>query len=268
MQRRSKQNTSDLPLITADIGCKPTGRSKTWQRATKRHQKKNPSSALFTCGLFLLFIVAGAFLLTHDFNYVSHHPVNSNVDATKRATSQKALSQYKSLQYALANADIVALYFAASWCSMSTPVTESIEKIFSTKDGLEKRVLKPNLALGDIGLEEAEHKDLAIVYVSSDRSEKSMLEYSRWNWINIPFSSEEKSDIKRQYRTCAKVEMEDLGIEPRRYHIPTLIIIDSATQGILSTNGVDELDEYGDDVLDHWIQLQQLARSLEDKYER
>lgn len=266
MQRRSNKNNGDLPLTTADIGRKPQGRSNTWQRSTKRQQKKNSSSALLTCGLFLLVIIAGALLLTRDFNFVSHHPVN--IDATKRATSQKPLSQYKSLQYALANADIVALYFAASWCSMSTPVTESLEKIFSSKGGLEDRVLKPNRsALGDIGLEEAEHKDLAIVYVSSDRSEKSMSEYSRWNWINIPFSSKEKSDIKRQYRTCAQVEMEDLGIEPRRYHIPTLLIIDSATQGILSTNGVDELDEYGDDVLDHWIQIQQLARSLEDKYE-
>jgi hypothetical protein len=61
--------------------------------------------------------------------------------------------------------------------------------------------------------------------------------------------------------------MEELEINPRRFHIPTLMIVDAVTHGVISTNGAEDLEEYGDGVLDHWLEIQTLTRALEDKYD-
>jgi len=55
-----------------------------------------------------------------------------------------------------------------------------------------------------------ERKVSAIVYVLSDESETDMDNYSRENWINVPFESIERAGIKRYFQVCAKQELQEL----------------------------------------------------------
>jgi hypothetical protein len=267
-KRRVRSSNSDmqLPVTMSDVSNKKA--SSSWSSSSKPRNRNlhsgSTASTLIACGLLVVFILFLVFLLTADFDFVSHHPAKATVMDPASGTTGDSLSAFKSLDRALAGANLVGLYFAASWCSMSTPVSTNLEIIFSGTgaDSIQDRVLSNDNA--DMTTEK---KDFALVYVSSDNSEEEMKDYVRWNWINVPFASPDKNNIKRHFRTCAQVEMEELQIDVRRFHIPTLIIIDSVTQGILSTNGVDELEEYGKGVLDHWLQIQMLTRALEDKYE-
>lgn len=176
-----------------------------------------------------------------------------------------SLSRFKSLDYALAHSELVGLYFAASWCRMSTPVSNSLEEAFTpgaAAVSMEERILSRQ----SIGASEiAERKQLAIVYVSSDESETDMNNYSRDNWINVPFESTDLAGLKKYFEVCAKPEIEELDMV-RKYEIPSLIIIDSLTHGILTTRGQLDLKEHGADALDHWLSLRNTIRGLEQKY--
>jgi hypothetical protein len=79
------------------------------------------------------------------------------------------LSQFPTLNKAFAQAELVGLYFAASWCPMSTGPT--------------------NPLLGDIfgDLLVSDPSKFALVYVSSDKDQESMEQYMKPNWIAVPF---------------------------------------------------------------------------------
>lgn len=256
-----------LPLTMSDL----SKQKKFGISSHKGHRNKKGFSTLFTCGLFVLIIVGVGFLLTRKVEFVSpNKPANVDSFGTVQSASGAAalskggnsLSKFKSIQSPLREAKIVGLYFAASWCGMSDPVSENLDNIFMA-GSMQNRILSKDRT-ADASVRQT---DFAIVHVSSDFSEDKMSNYTRSNWIDVPFNSPDKNNLKRHFRTCAEIEMADLGIDVRRFIIPTLIIIDSQTQGILSTNGVDELKEYGEGVLDHWLQLQALTRGLEDKYD-
>ena len=70
--------------------------------------------------------------------------------------------------------------------------------------------------------------------------------------------------------------MDFLGLEQRRYEIPTLIVIDSLTCGILITGSIQDIKQHpttaGDtpkdvDILTNWKNLQDISRELEYKNE-
>jgi len=175
------------------------------------------------------------------------------------------LSRFKSLDYALAHSELVGLYFAASWCRMSTPVSNSLEEAFTpgaAAASMEERILSRQSIGAPIS---DERKQLAIVYVSSDESETDMNNYSRDNWINVPFESTDLAGLKKYFQVCSRPELEELDMM-RKYEIPSLIIIDSLTHGILTTRGQLDLKEHGADALDHWLSLRNTIRGLEQKY--
>jgi hypothetical protein len=91
--------------------------------------------------------------------------------------------------------------------------------------------------------------------------------YLGTNWMVVPWDSSERSELKRHFRVCAKPEVESLGID-RTMEIPTLLILDSRTQTVVTTSGVQDLKEYGDHALGHWLDLQNLMRAMEDKYQQ
>jgi hypothetical protein len=164
----------------------------------------------------------------------------------------------------LKNSDIVLLYFAASWCPESTGVSKKLENLFSSpRSPLADKVLLPQ---DQVKTSDQTKNMLSIVYVSSDTSKDEMEGYLRSNWLSIPFDSTEKNDIKKHFRICAKAEMEDLQIEPRRFEIPTILVIDSVTEAIISYTGIQEMNEYKDEVLDHWLGIRDLIRGLDSKY--
>mmetsp|Transcript_15930 Transcript_15930/g.22692 ORF Transcript_15930/g.22692 Transcript_15930/m.22692 type:complete len:263 (+) Transcript_15930:88-876(+) len=174
------------------------------------------------------------------------------------------LLKYQSLSIAFKHAEVIALYFAASWCSMSTPVSDKIESCFGPDTEIAKeRVLNIEKVKSDES-SSFKKKDLAIVYVSSDSNVEEQMEYSRSNWIDVPFDSLERSNLKRHFRVCAKIEIDKLHIN-RKAEIPSLIIIDSLTHKTLTMNGKSDVLSRGRSALDYWIQLKDELRASEDE---
>jgi hypothetical protein len=148
----------------------------------------------------------------------------------------RPLDRFSELKYALGNSKIMLLYFAASWCPMSTPISEALDEAFGRGDILLTR--------------NGEEKTLSIVYVSSDETLKEYNEYTHnRHWLPIPFDSSEKNALKRHFATCAHVELEELQLD-RKHELPTIIVIDSKTQGIITTNGARDVEEMGDGALE------------------
>jgi len=167
------------------------------------------------------------------------------------------LSEYPSIQYALDHSDIVLLYFAASWCKMSTPITELLDEKFGD-------ILLPPPSSGQ-KLTGRQRRPISLVYVSSDETEQQMIQYTRKNWIDVPFPSEERTNLKKHFKVAAKREMEALDIQ-RMYEIPTIIIVSGESHNVVTTHGVDDLKEKGSEALIHWIKLLHINKALEDKY--
>jgi len=165
---------------------------------------------------------------------------------------ERPLDRFSELKYALEHSKLVLLYFAASWCPMSTPISNALDEAFGK---------------GDVLLTHNGHrKTLSIVYVSSDKTLEEYTEYThRRKWLPIPFDSPEKNQLKRHFATCAHRELEELQFD-RKHEIPTGIVIDSKTQGIITTSGADDVEEMGAGALEHWLKMQgwasQMANSI------
>mmetsp|Transcript_14457 Transcript_14457/g.21680 ORF Transcript_14457/g.21680 Transcript_14457/m.21680 type:complete len:293 (+) Transcript_14457:82-960(+) len=273
-----------LPLTTSDTSPKKTNtffnknNNRQHTLRTRHEKRRSGSSTWITCVLFLFVMACIGLLLTHKFDFVSHNPVTNtgsvvvdpSNDILTSAVGQQlnSLAQFKSVEKPLSHAKLVGLYFAASWCGMSTPVSNKLEQLFDASAGADTDATSlSNRILTSQDIDNGLHKDFSLVYISSDNTAEDMEKYTRPNWIPIPFDSPDRNDLKRHYRACAEVEMEGLEITPRRYNIPTLLIVDSVTHGIITSNGAQDLEEYGAEVLDHWLQVQSLTRALEDKYD-
>jgi hypothetical protein len=152
------------------------------------------------------------------------------------------LSTFSDLSHAFENSDLVALYFAASWCPMSTPVSLLLDTFYGDNDTILNH--------------DGTRKSLSIVYISSD---KTIDEFNRYvhnrNWIAVPYESPQRNLLKRHFATCAQRELLELGID-RMHDIPTIIVIDSATQGIITFNGVKDLENLREESLEHWKAIQ------------
>lgn len=167
------------------------------------------------------------------------------------------LADYPSIQYALDHSDIVLLFFGASWCPMTTPITKLLDEKF-------EEILLPPETTGS-KLTSRQRRPISLVYVSSDESEEQMKKYARENWITVPFHSEERANLKKHFKVCAKREIEVLNMD-RMYEIPTIIIVSGESHNVVTTHGVDDLKEKGSEALIHWIKLLHTVKALEDKY--
>ena len=261
-QRRGRNKPSDLPMTTADAS-RLEKRSQQYTNSKSRRPRGSPQSSPFI--LLFLFVVI-------TFGIVSFIKLAPDIVSSKQSNnisspgfvSKPLSSKFPSLNYALKNSEIVLLYFAASWCPESTGVSKKLDYLFSSPHSpLANKVLLPP---DQVETSDPSKNMLSIVYVSSDTSKEEMEGYIRSNWIGIPFDSTEKNDIKKHFRTCAKIEIENLQIDPRRFEIPTVLVIDSLTEAIISYTGIQEIDEYNDDVLDHWLGIRDLMRGLDSKY--
>lgn len=167
------------------------------------------------------------------------------------------LADYPSIQYALDHSDIVLLYFAASWCPMTKPVTQLLDEKFED-------ILLPPESTGS-KLTSRQRRPISLVYISSDETEAQMRQYARENWITVPFHSVERDNLKKHFKVCAKRELEVLNMD-RIYEIPTIIIVSGESHNVVTTHGVDDLKEKGSEALIHWIKLLHSVKALEDKY--
>ena len=290
IQRRPKAE-QELPLTSADTDSGDGTKSKRSKRGRKRGGGDSPA-LLFQAFLAAIFLIVGLLGVSHFVRRRRHHHHHRHAAATDehgahiqhhhaheprrihpldgerhlhnadREMGELPLAKFPSLTNSFAKSEIVLIYFAARWCPMSTPITEALDDAFS---GKRNTLLYPDEADTFDAAAEG-RKPLSLVYVSSDRSEEEMVDYILGGWQSIPFDSTERTELKKHFRVCANRELEELGFE-RKFEIPTLMILDGHTHGILSTNGVEDIREYGDKALTHWLGMQSLIRGLEDKYE-
>ena len=138
---------------------------------------------------------------------------------------------------------ILGLLFAASWCPDCNDAGSGV--------------------VSAVGRVAAEHSRtvLDFVYVSSDTSEAELLQFKPQSMRHVPFDNVElRTALKRQFRTCASREVGDVlvsggGHVLQRVHgIPTLILLDTATGTVLTTNGVEDVmnAESPSQVLQKW----------------
>lgn len=134
---------------------------------------------------------------------------------------------------------IIGLLFAASWCPDCFDVVPRVGNVVAAS----ANSLSPLVE---------------VIYVASDTNESEMLKFKPATLQHISLDAvQERSDLKRKFRTCAAKEMEDLRITDRKKGIPTLILLDSSTGRILTETGVDDVMKGGSSlsVLSKWRDL-------------
>lgn len=233
----------------------------------KRIKSKRGHKNMYGFGKFLLLIVTSGIIVVAlqrsflkksnerdaDFRGVHlQHDLTLDDEEQRQLNKQMPFDPFPSLQsfFQTSDADVVALYFAASWCPMSTPITNLLDELFR-----------------DI-LVSASDKRLAIVYVSSDKDVASFDAYVKPGWKTVPYANtEERCAIKRHFRTCAKREMEEVGLTTRDYEIPNLIILAGKSQQLITYAGIQDIKELRDAAVDHWVELKRLQTALETKHD-
>ena len=250
MQKRGNYRAT-LPMTTQDAS------AATLRRVGERRQRRRRCriGRFQWVGLFVIFALSIAGL--HRMLGGQSSQVVHVEDIESLLKYDEPLDQFPSLQYALKHSKIVLLYFAASWCPMSTPVTKLIDE-----------------TLGDLLLSApngeneppTELHDLSLIFVSSDHTDADMQQYLRRNWMAVPFDSDDRNNLKRHFETCAKTEMAKLKIARQR-EIPTLIVLAGHSRQVLTYAGINELKEKGELVVDHWMQLLKMSDAMKSKYD-
>lgn len=243
----SKGHPVSLPMTEADR-----------RDRTKKNRRTRWSNSSY---VFLALIICVGFIFTMTRRYAFGRSIEDTEEQERKLVAKERdlpLQDFPSLQYALRNSDIALLYFAAAWCPMSTPVTNKLDEIFRdvlleppSEDSSPRNLLQ--------------RQGVSLVYVSSDRSSQEMQDYLKPSWMYVPFDSEEREALKRRFATCARRELDELGME-RKHEIPTLIVLSGPTHNVLTFHGVKDVEEYGLNAIDHWLELERLSAALETKY--
>ena len=263
----TKPDSPTLPFTTEDALNHKSGQKMGGTRRRQKIERRFFCGSNFCIRLGLLVSIVGfIFVWLKGTNHSSKTDMeslfeNSFVKSLSSTSSTLPLSNFPSLKEAIDNADLVALYFAASWCPHSTPTTNKLKELFPPTND---KVYIPgtNTTTKEQSSLYRTKKSLAIVYISSDETEQDMISYASYNWRLVPFDSKERTDLKLHFRTCAKREMEKLGIEERLHEIPTLIIIDSKTHSILTTDGIKDIQNT-DDPISQWEYLLTIAEGFQ-----
>jgi Thioredoxin-like len=288
--RRSSYNTRNpyLPMTEEDV-VRRLLHQKTRRLMRKRKKAigkwlarvNSPSFVLVAiCAMFAAAALVHFLWRRHPTRPLHHsitnlspdNPVVQKGDSAAAATGgRRALTeQFPSLEYALSHSKLVALYFAASWCPMSTPVSEMLDhEDFAA-------LLVPPPPSPDAPLDKEPDKRsgsaspfVSLVYVGSDRSHEQMTQYlqHRPRWMHVPYDSVDRTKLKQHFQTAAKVEMKDLGMDSRKHEIPTVIVIDAGSQQVLTFSGVKDVEEHGArNAVDTWLELAKLSQALDAKF--
>jgi hypothetical protein len=170
----------------------------------------------------------------------------------RRLTSSDFYVQFPSLQSILRDHDIVALYFAAAWCPMSTAVTELLHDTFGATMMNMNMDLAAATADGPTATTMTNPLSFALVYISSDESKAQFDQYRKKWWQYVPYENFiERQQIKQFLRTCAKREMEHLNITaPRDAEIPHLDILRYGQ--LLTREGIRDVRERGSTAISYW----------------
>ena len=249
-QRRTASNVSAseiLPITNNDVNTQSRSR-RTASNGFSISPLYDRTSITRWLAVIVLSMVIGLLVWKPTLSFFGIRKIHNKHQISRHNAAQRSRSLPSELAYALENSELVALYLAASWCPMSTPVSLSLDEAFGESDS----ILSTQGGGG--------RKPLSIVYVSSDKSIEQYNEYlQNRNWLAIPFESSQRNDLKRHFATCARRELLELGID-RKHEIPTIIVIDSQTHGVITTNGAEDVEQMGEQSLEHWQDMQRWIR--------
>lgn len=128
---------------------------------------------------------------------------------------------------------LTGLYFAASWCPDCSVPTPLLKEVHAKTTN-----------------------DWNVVYVASDKSDAQVQAFvGDSTFEQIPFANvEERSELKRHFGACAGMEVGLLGMsrEDRKFGVPTLIVLETATGNVISTDGVGEIMKNKEAAVEKW----------------
>jgi len=163
------------------------------------------------------------------------------------------LPKLPTLKSELEKSDVVVLYFAASWCKMSDPISAKIDRFLGPKLQEYQKITPSS----------SHRRPLSLIYVSSDKSKLQFKDYTRNRfWKRVPFTSGlgERKLLKRYFKVCAKRELEELHMT-REHEIPFFVVLDGKTHKTLSIRGIEALKLLGEGTLKYWGDLAKQASS-------
>mmetsp|Transcript_1705 Transcript_1705/g.2638 ORF Transcript_1705/g.2638 Transcript_1705/m.2638 type:complete len:252 (+) Transcript_1705:72-827(+) len=246
-QRRRAPNSASSPVL-------PVTTTDSAMNGKRKHREDHSFCGPKFWSIMVLVVMAMLVVFCIQ-QFTSNSPADTMNPqySSERGLKPLPLSQFPTLNQALEQSEMVALYFAASWCPMSTGPTNLLGDIFGGTD-----ILTPQGG--------SSKSKLSIVYVSSDKTAESMQDYMKPHWIGVQYESDERTALKKHFSVCAKRELEELRMD-RKYEIPSLFIFDGESHGLISTHGVGDIkDHQGLEVLEHWKRLQRVVRGLSEKY--
>jgi hypothetical protein len=166
--------------------------------------------------------------------------------------------QFPSLAIPLQSSRVLGVYFASSWCMDCVPVTPQLKTFYNKASTLPFKSMKSSPIANC-----KDYKYFEVVYVSSDINANQMEEYyktSHASWSFVPYSnSDELKALKRYFHVCAGREAPGLGMTgpgARLSGIPTLLLLDTRTEQIISRHGVEDILQLSvDDAFQKWDHL-------------
>eukprot|EP00520_Triparma_pacifica_P002680 CAMPEP_0118646854 /NCGR_PEP_ID=MMETSP0785-20121206/8289_1 /TAXON_ID=91992 /ORGANISM="Bolidomonas pacifica, Strain CCMP 1866" /LENGTH=119 /DNA_ID=CAMNT_0006538897 /DNA_START=256 /DNA_END=616 /DNA_ORIENTATION=- len=91
-----------------------------------------------------------------------------------------------------------------------------------------------------------DEKKFEVVFVSSDRSSDSMSSYmssKHPSWLAVSYDDPKRDGFKRMFGCAAGSEASKVGVNPRKYGIPALVIL-GADGEVVKESGVKEVEEF------------------------
>jgi len=101
-----------------------------------------------------------------------------------------------------------------------------------------------------------DEKKFEVVFISSDHDADSMASYmskKHPGWLAISYDDPARQEFKRKFGCCAGSEAASVGVDPRKYGIPALVIMKPDGE-VIKENGVAEVQGYqgGDELPKAW----------------
>lgn len=121
----------------------------------------------------------------------------------------------------VSSAPVVCFYFSAHWCPPCRAFTPELAKLYNQWNSKEKQV--------------------EIIFVSSDRDEKSWKEYfATMPWLSVPFGDSRIAELKK---SC--------GVK----YIPMLCVVGKDGK-VLLEDGRGTVENFGAEAVNEWKKLQ------------
>ena len=130
-----------------------------------------------------------------------------------------------------------ALLFSSSWCPDCTPFVARLGAMYEEINEDEKK--------------------FEVVFVSSDRDAGSMATYMHAKhpgWLAVSYNDPNRDDFKRKFGCCAGSEAATVGVSPRKYGIPALVIM-KPDGTVIKESGVKEVEGFqgGEELPESWV---------------